>query len=131
MRSSSCFTSADFRPALSGVLKYRTAMALISPIFRALTSPSMSLSFATADGALSMRAAAASELLADLSLEASAEISDRDAASMSFPRRCLMRAGSFANPQDERMLPTASSLRLVSFFLAPSPNESRTTDDMA
>ena len=66
MRSSSCFTNELFGPVLIGDLKYRAVMALISPIVRALTSPPWALSFATADVALSMRAAAASELLADL-----------------------------------------------------------------
>ena len=36
--------------ALSAALKYRAAMAQISPILRALTSPPMTLSFATARG---------------------------------------------------------------------------------
>ena len=54
---------------MSGVLKYRTAMALISPTVRALTGPPAPLSFATADGALSVRAATASELLADFSVD--------------------------------------------------------------
>ena len=100
MKLPSCLTIEDFKPALSGALKYRTAMALISPIVRALTSPPWPLSFATADGTLSMRAAAASELLADFSLEASVKISAKDDASMSLSRRRLMRAGSFAIPHD-------------------------------
>jgi len=102
MKLPSCLTIEDFKPALSGALKYHTAMALISPIVRALTSPPWPLNFATADGALSMRAAAASELLVDFSLEANAEISAKYDASISLFRRRLMRAGSFVIPHDER-----------------------------
>ena len=42
-----------------------------------------------------------------------------------------MREGSFANPHDERTLPTLPSLRLAGLYLAPTPSESRTIDDMA